>query len=141
MPTLTLKLAPLQNPDRYAALARALTALTAQLLGKRPEVTAVAIQDMPVAQWFVGGTEPAGPAAMLDISITAGTNTVAEKGAFVAAVFEELQRQLAPHGRLHPASYVSVHELPATDWGYGGQTQRQRQLAREAAAALAAEAA
>lgn len=137
MPTLTLKLAPLQNPDRYAALARALTALTADLLGKRAEVTAVAIQDLPAAQWFVGGATPEGPAAMLDISVTAGTNTAAQKSAFVAAVFAELQRQLAPQGRLHQASYVSVHELAATDWGYGGQTQRQRQLAREAAAVVA----
>lgn len=27
------------------------------------------------------------------------------------------------------ASYVVVRELPATDWGYGGQTQAARKLA------------
>ena len=49
MPTLQLQIAPLQNPDRYRALAHALTQLTAQYLGKRPEVTAVVIDDLPAA--------------------------------------------------------------------------------------------
>lgn len=55
MPTLNLKIAPLQNPERYQALARALTALTAQVLGKRPEVTAVVIDDLPATDWGYGG--------------------------------------------------------------------------------------
>ena len=51
MPTLVLKIAPLQNPERYQALAAALTTLTADILGKRPEVTAVVIDDLPRARW------------------------------------------------------------------------------------------
>ena len=43
MPTLLLKVSPLQNPSRYAALAQALTRITADTLGKRAEVTAVVI--------------------------------------------------------------------------------------------------
>lgn len=130
MPTLNLKVAPLQNPQRYQQLAQALTELTGRLLGKRREVTAVVIDDMPLARWFVGG-EPVGQAtAMLEISVTAGTNSVEEKAAFVSAAFTELQRQLAPGGQLHEASYVIVRELPATDWGYGGETQQARRLAR-----------
>ena len=35
MPVLNLKIAPLQNPERYQALAGALTRLTAQILRKR----------------------------------------------------------------------------------------------------------
>ena len=35
MPTLVLKLTPLQNPERYRHLGSALTELTVQLLGKR----------------------------------------------------------------------------------------------------------
>ena len=46
MPTLQLKISPLQNPLRYRSLARALTDLSAQLLGKRPGVTAVMIEDL-----------------------------------------------------------------------------------------------
>ncbi|MCJ0766063.1 tautomerase family protein [Variovorax terrae] len=130
MPTLHLKIAPLQNPERYQSLARALTEITARVLGKRAEVTAVVIDDLPAARWYVGGADVQQPTAMLEISITQGTNTAAQKAAFIAAAFAELQRQLAHGGPLEPASYVIVRELPATDWGYGGQTQQARQDAR-----------
>ncbi|MBN9626786.1 MAG: hypothetical protein ABS39_03320 [Acidovorax sp. SCN 65-28] len=129
MPTLVLKLTPLQNPERYEALASALTDLTVQLLGKRREVTAVVIDDLPAARWHIGGAPVAQPTALLDISITQGTNTEEEKATFIAAAFAELQRQLAGDGALAAASYVVVRELPASDWGYGGRTQQARRLA------------
>ena len=128
MPTLNLKLAPLQNPGRYRQLAQALTALTAELLGKRREVTAVMIEDLPAARWYVDADEVQRPSAFLEISITAGTNTAEEKALFIERVFAELQRQLGSGGPLEEASYVLVRELPATDWGYGGQTQQARKL-------------
>lgn len=130
MPTLQLKVSPLQNPSHYRALAGALTRLTALHLGKRPEVTAVMIDDLPAARWHVGGSDVAGPTAFLEISITQGSNTAQEKAAFIAAAFAELQTQLGAGQPLEPASYVIVRELPATDWGYGGQTQAARKLAR-----------
>jgi 4-oxalocrotonate tautomerase len=130
MPTLQLKIAPLHNPGRYRALAVALTTLTADILGKRPEVSAVVIDDLPRARWWIGGDVVQGATALLEIGITAGTNTDEEKARFIDAAFRELQRQLAPDGGFEVASYVTVRELPATDWGYGGQTQRARQLAR-----------
>ena len=130
MPTLQLKISPLQNPSSYRALASALTDLTALHLGKRPEVTAVMIDDVPPARWHIGGHDVQGPTAFLEISITAGTNTAQEKAAFIDAAFAELQRQLGRGQPLAPASYVIVRELPATDWGYGGVTQAARQRAR-----------
>ena len=137
MPTLQLRVAPLQNPERYAALAQALTDLTARVLGKRPDVTAVLIDDLPAARWFIGGQATAQPTALLQIDITAGTNTEPEKARFVAQAFAELQRQLGAGQPLAPASYVTVRELPATDWGYGGHTQAARRQAREATSAAA----
>lgn len=130
MPTLNLKVAPLQNPGRYQQLAQELTLLTGRLLGKRREVTAVMIEDLPAAQWHVDGKDVQRPTALLEISITAGTNTAEEKAAFIKAAFAELERQLGCGGPLEEASYVVVRELPATDWGYGGQTQKARQAAR-----------
>ena len=130
MPILSLKLAPLQNPGRYRQLAQTLTALTAELLGKRREVTAVMIEDLPAARWYVDAAEVQRPTACLEISITAGTNTEVEKAAFIAAAYAELERQLGAGGPLEEASYVIVRELPAADWGYGGATQQLRQLAR-----------
>ena len=126
MPTLQLRIAPLQNPERYAALAQALTALTTRVLGKRAEVTAVLIDDLPAARWHIGGQATTAATALLQIDITAGSNTEVEKATFVAQAFAELQRQLGTGQPLTPASYVIVRELPATDWGYGGHTQAAR---------------
>ena len=130
MPTLHLKVAPLQNPERYQALASALTTLTADILGKRPEVTAVIIDELPAARWYVGGRDVQRPTALLEISITQGTNTAEEKAAFIQAAFAELQRQLGyTTGQLEEASYVIVREVAASDWGYGGYTQLARRNA------------
>ncbi|HMC14332.1 MAG TPA: tautomerase family protein [Albitalea sp.] len=129
MPTLNLRIAPLQDPERYQALAVALTHITADTMGKRAEVTAVLIDELPAARWHVGGHEVQRPTALLETSITAGTNTAAQKAEFIEAAFAELQRQLAPGGSLEEASYVIVREVPASDWGYSGQTQQARQLA------------
>jgi len=140
MPTLILKLSEPQPARRHAELSDALTKLTAELLGKRGEVTAVLIEEVGTGRWTIGAAPPARPTAWLEISITAGTNTEAQKARFIEAAYGELQRQLAPDRGLEEASYVIVRELTATDWGYGGQTQRARQaqarpLERAAAAA------
>ncbi len=129
MPTLLLKVSPLQNPPRYATLASALTRITADTLGKRAEVTAVVIDDIPAARWYVGGRDVQRPTALLEISITQGTNTVEEKEAFIAQTWRELERQLGVGQPLEPASYVIVREVPGTDWGYGGLTQAGRRVA------------
>jgi 4-oxalocrotonate tautomerase len=133
MPTLQLKVAPLLNPARYRALAHALTRITAQHLGKREEVTAVVIDDLPAARWYIAGRDVEQATALLEISITQGTNTVAQKEAFIAAAFAELEQQLGYGQPLAEASYVVVREVAATDWGYGGQTQAAR---RQKAVAL-----
>ena len=126
MPTLSLKVAPLRNPAQYQALAQALTRLTAQHLGKRQEVTAVIIEDLPAARWYIASQVVQGATALLEISITTGTNTLAQKEAFIAAAFAELEQQLGDGRPLEPASYVIVREVPASDWGYGGRTQAAR---------------
>lgn len=134
MPTLTLKLAAPQDRERDQALATALTSITADTLGKRAEVTAVLIEELPVARWFIGAQPVQRPTALLEISITAGSNTAAQKAAFIEAAFAELQGRLAPGASLEEASYVIVREVAATDWGYGGTTQKARQASRQHAA-------
>ena len=125
MPTLNLRITPLQNPERTAALGAALTRITADVLHKKPEVTVVMIDDMPTARFLIGGQQATQSAACLEINITAGTNTADEKAQFVAAAYAELGDQL---GDLTEASYVIVRELPASDWGYGGLTQARRKF-------------
>ncbi len=130
MPILQVKLSPPQTPETHARLAETLSRLTAQLLGKRHEVTAVAFDELPTGRWYIGGRLPEAATFYLDISITAGTNSEAEKAQFIAAVHAEMQREIGAGKPLAEGSYIAVHELPATDWGYAGQTQHGRRLAR-----------
>ena len=132
MPTLQLKISPPRNAASYDRLARQLTDITAATLGKRAEVTTVMIEELPAARWYVGAAPAQRPTAWLEISITAGTNTAAQKSAFIKAAFGALEdlpeSTQGPAGTagLEPASYLIVREVPATDWGYGGHTQTAR---------------
>lgn len=126
MPTLNLKVVPLMNPAQYRALALALTRLTALHLGKREAVTAVVIDDLPAARWYIAGRAVERATALLEVCVTSGTNTVEQKQAFIAAAFAELQAQLGNGRPLEEASYVIVREVAGTDWGYGGISQAMR---------------
>ncbi len=133
MPTLHLAYRspadPESAPPAPAELAAALTDLTAQVLRKRRDVTAVHLQPLGALQVWVGGADPAEAAPRplghfrLQIDITAGSNSQVEKAEFIAAAHELLVQALGP---VHPASYVIVHELPADSWGWSGLTQAQR---------------
>jgi 4-oxalocrotonate tautomerase len=129
MPYLHLRIAPIHNPPCHAQLARALTAVTARILGKRSELTALSIEELPTTRWFVDGAEVRRPTAMLEIHITQGSNTPEQKAAFVGAAHAELERLLGGGDTLEPASYVLVQEWPGGDWGYQGRTQAARRLA------------
>lgn len=130
MPLLTLTTFPaLNDPGQQQVIAHELGDHTARLLHKRLPVTAVAISGAPVA-WFIGGESLQDPGVAtprtfaLEIRITAGTNTAEEKAAWIAAAWDTM-RQAVP-GVVAEASYVSIVEIPATDWGYGGRTQAER---------------
>lgn len=132
MPTIIARIAPLQNPEQYAAIARRLTAITADILHKDETVTAVLIDDLPAARWSIGGRAVSQPTALVEISITQGTNTAGEKARWIAAAFAEMQAVLGP---LAKASYCIVRELPAQDWGYSGLTQSDRKMQKQQASA------
>jgi 4-oxalocrotonate tautomerase len=123
MPTLQLKITPPQPTERLGVLARQLSQLSTDILGKRREVTAVVIEELWPGRWFIGGRGPREATALLEIRVTQGTNTAQEKEDFIAAAWQELEQQLGP---LEEASYVVVQEVQATDWGYGGRTQAAR---------------
>jgi 4-oxalocrotonate tautomerase len=123
MPTLQLKLSPAQPAERVAAIARGVTQLSSDVLGKRHALTAVTVDELWPGRWFIAGAPAREPTAMLEIRITAGTNTAQEKADFIAAAYALLEQQL---GSLAEASYVVVQEVAATDWGYGGLTQAAR---------------
>lgn len=127
MPTLHLVLSTTPEPEVQAQLAHKLTQLTAEVLGKKPAVTALRMSFATPGTWWIGAQPVQAPTttAYFEINITQGTNSEEQKAQYLAQVFDCLQALLGP---LASASYAVVHELPATDWGYGGLSQRQRQL-------------
>ncbi len=126
MPMITLQVAAEPDDGLTARLVEAVTALTAEHLGKDPGVTAVAVEYVPPRRWFVAGrsTEALHRAAFfLDVRITDGTNTKDEKARYVAEAFAALDRLL---GGVHPESYVHVDDVRGDAYGYGGRTQERR---------------
>lgn len=131
MPMITLNLSRPLDADTRLAVTRAVTDLTADLLGKKRELTALAIGH--IEHWMVG-TEPVGGALTafhLETRVTAGTNTKPEKARYISAVWQALDELVGP---LHPASYIVVSDLPADSWGYAGETQELRHVRARLAA-------
>ncbi len=130
MPIIQVKYStPHQQPALVPQIAAAASRLSAQHLRKNPEVTAVTVEAVPAENWFAGGVslaEQHRASFFLDIKIVDGTNTKDEKAAFIAAVFATMGELL---GDLHHESYVYVHDVSATAYGFGGVTQERRYIA------------
>lgn len=102
------------------------TRLMRDVMGKKFELTAVRIDEHPADNWSVGARSAAAlgeTAVHMDIKVTAGTNTDAEKAAMIEAAMAMLRDVV---GNPPEASYVVIHDLPATAWGYDGRTQKAR---------------
>jgi len=127
MPYLDVVLSTPPNAATGERIATLLTRLSAEVLRKKRELTAIAVRHVAPGHWFIGGSvvPPGAATVYVEIRITAGTNTAEEKAAFVEQAFDGLQAII---GTLAPASYVVIHEIPAGSWGYGGRTQEQRRL-------------
>lgn len=130
MPILDLKVAAEPSAAASEHLAAGLVAITAEVLRKRPEITAVAVDFIAPEHWIVGGrslVEQGATSFWLDIKVVAGTNTKDEKAEYLRRVFGFMATAL---GRpLHAESYVLVHEVQADAYGYGGVTQEHRYVA------------
>jgi 4-oxalocrotonate tautomerase len=128
MPYLNANIAAVSNDDTRTKVALCLTDLTASLLHKKRELTAVNVHFNEPAQWFIGGQSMQATEQTtfyVEIKVTEGTNTKNEKAHFVAQVFSAMEALL---GKLAPASYVVITEVRADAWGYEGLTQEQRYI-------------
>lgn len=128
MPYLDVRISAPASPQVSESIAASLTELTAEILGKKRELTSVAIGYMPSVQWFVGGASMEArqeTTAYLEIRITEGMNTKDEKSRYVKEVFRAFESIL---GQLAEASYIVIQEVAADAWGYGGETQEYRYI-------------
>ncbi len=126
MPIITVSVTGKPDPALSARIAAEVTSLTQQHLRKDPTVTAVAVQYVDPVHWFAGGrslAEQGMNSVWLDIKVVDGTNTKTEMAAYLEASFAAFGRIL---GAVHQESYILVHEVPASAYGYGGVTQEFR---------------
>jgi 4-oxalocrotonate tautomerase len=126
MPYLHLRLSMQPSPDDAARIASVLTDLTAEVLRKKRELTAVSIESVAPQRWAIGGVPLAGQpvrSSFLDVAVSAGTNSTDEMAEYIARAHAALEALVGP---LAPASYVAIHELAADAWGYQGRTQASR---------------
>ncbi|WKU43270.1 tautomerase family protein [Streptomyces sp. VNUA116] len=115
--------------DAQRAIAEGLTELAVSVLHKDRARTIVHINLVPSAGYYVGGKPLAGDRdAHVEGSLTAGTNSAAEKAAFIARAGELLTGILGPL----PRSGVALHELHPESYGYGGVTQFDHYRSRQA---------
>jgi 4-oxalocrotonate tautomerase len=128
MPILNVKLCTTPSPETSLRIAATLTDLTVEVLKKKRELTAVVIEYVAPAVWFVAGAQVgAQPYSTfhLDIKVTEGTNTKDEKATYVSRVFTAIENVIGP---VAPASYIVIHEVRGDSWGYQGETQEYRYI-------------
>jgi 4-oxalocrotonate tautomerase len=100
--------------------------LTAGVLHKDPALTAVVVEFIEPAHWFVAGqplSASRGRTYHWYVSITDETNTKGEKARYIAAVHAAMSELL---GDVAEHSYVHIADARASAYGYGGQTQEFR---------------
>lgn len=128
MPFIDISLAGTRlTEEQRTRLQAETTRLMVEVMGKRREVTAVRIAEGPASHWAVNGAPVPRVAAHMDVKITTGTNTPAEK----AGLIEQAHQLLAEVvDGLPEATYVVVHEVVADAWGFGGRTQADRSASK-----------
>jgi 4-oxalocrotonate tautomerase len=126
MPILNVKVAAPRSDELTDRIASTLVELSTRILGKKPELTAVAISYVDPRDWIVGGrslAQQGKTSFTFDIKIVDETNTKAEKAQFVREAFEAFARLLPD---LHNESYIHVDDVRPTAYGFGGRTQEYR---------------
>ena len=126
MPMNNLRIASAADPQLAARAAAIVHRHTTEILGKQPDLIAVAVDFVDPATWFIAGQSLARQGRrsfQLEIKVTDETNTKAEKARFIEAVYAAFETLFGP---LHEESYIYVQDVRATAYGYAGLTQEHR---------------
>jgi 4-oxalocrotonate tautomerase len=126
MPYIHIQVSGRADDALAARIAQQATALTARILRKDAQLTAVAVEFIPSPQWFIAGEPLAGDRPRSYhwmVSITDETNTKNEKAAYLEAVHATMRELL---GEVAEHSYTHIADLRASAYGYGGRSQEHR---------------
>lgn len=126
MPYINIRIGTTLDNAQQNKLYQKTTSLIKAIMGKRPEVTVVHIQESAPHLWSTNASaltdeDPVG--AYVDIKVTEGTNTPEEKAEMLSQTVKMLQDVV---GIVQEACYVVVDDIPANSWGYNGKTQAVR---------------
>ncbi len=126
MPYIHIQVSGRADDALAARIAQQATALTARILRKDAQLTAVAVEFIPSPHWFIAG-EPLAEGRPRSyhwmVSITDETNTKNEKAAYLEAVHAAMRELL---GEVAEHSYTHIADLRASAYGYGGRSQEHR---------------
>jgi Uncharacterized protein, 4-oxalocrotonate tautomerase homolog len=126
MPFIHVRYSTPAERDLRQPIASFVTEITAKVLRKKADLTALAIEQVPADSWFIGGkslAEHRKATFFIEVRVAVGTNLKEEKAAYLREVFRGMEALLGP---VHPESYVHVHEATGDAYGYGGLSQEAR---------------
>src|SRR3569623_1608429 len=126
MPILNVKVSRPGSAELTKQVAGKLAEMTARILKKPPEVTAIVIDYVLPEHWVVAGrtlVEHGKSSFYFDIKVTEGTNTKDEMAHYIAEAFAAFRESRCD---LHDESYVYGEEVRGAAYGYGGRTQEFR---------------
>lgn len=128
MPLIILKANKILSENMKDSLAKSLSLITAKTLHKNKQVIVIRFETAAQqGQWYVGGTVKNDEQAIfeLNIFVTKGTNSDAEKAEWIAQTWKLLTEFLG--STPHP-NYISIQEIDEKSWGYNGLSQKQRKI-------------
>src|SRR5262245_52241835 len=126
MPYIDIRVSGAADDELARRIGLRASELTARLLGKDPQLTAVVVDFIEPRRWFIAGEALAATGARSyhwSVSITDETNTKREKAAYLEAVHSAMRELL---GGVAEHSYVHVVDARGSACGYGGLTQEFR---------------
>ena len=135
MPYINIALTSPLEDERAGHIASRVSAHTAQHLRKDQTITSISLTRIDPNHWFIGGRSLAAhkqSTFWLDIKVVDGTNLKTELATYADAIFKAMGDVL---GDVHSESYVLIHEVPASAYGFGGRTQEHRFIAAQMKAA------
>lgn len=129
MPYIEVRIAgPALTDETCRRLSSGISDIMSTILNKKRELVAISIEAIQPDRWFLTDTpvaETGLPSAFVAFRITQGTNSDDEKSRAIRAIYKLLESVL---GKLASASYIVADAVPATDWGYDGETQEARKM-------------
>lgn len=128
MPFIDVRIATDQVTDEAVKeVTTGITAIMSNILNKKRELVAVTVTAVDPRLWVISNqtmNNSTLTTAFVSASITSGKNTEQQKAEALQHIHDLLNHAIGP---LNEASYIVITELPASNWGYDGKSQKSRQ--------------